>query len=150
MRHLNIRENAVHEAQRLQEVSVSHISGKRNPAEIFTKEFKSDSTFRSLRDLLLFSSSVFSCFSLAWGVLGLFEISNSKLEFRNPMLCKESRAFCLSLLVFVWFKKKLVISKFIQKFILTATSYIKLKFFIIFLTFSKYSWQLMSGVCLRL
>jgi hypothetical protein len=62
-------------------------------------------------------------------VLGLFEISNSKLEFQNPMLCKESRAFCLSLLVFVWFRK-LRISKFIQKFILTATSYIKLKFFI--------------------
>jgi hypothetical protein len=59
MRHLNIRENAVREAQHLHEVSVSHISGKRNPADIFTKEFKSDSTFRSFRDLHLFSSSVF-------------------------------------------------------------------------------------------
>jgi len=54
MRHLNIRENAVRKAQLMQEVFISHISGTCNPADIFTKEFKSDCTFRSLRDLLLF------------------------------------------------------------------------------------------------
>jgi hypothetical protein len=48
MCHLNIRENAVREAQLMQEVFISHISGTCNPADIFTKEFKSDCTFRSL------------------------------------------------------------------------------------------------------
>jgi len=57
--HLNIRENAVQEAQQLQEVPISHISGTCNPAVIFTKEFKSDCTFRSLRDLLLYPLSLF-------------------------------------------------------------------------------------------
>jgi hypothetical protein len=59
MRHLNIRENAAQEAQLLQEVFITHISGKCNPADIFTKEFKSNCTFRSLRDLLLSPSSAF-------------------------------------------------------------------------------------------
>jgi hypothetical protein len=59
MRHLNIRENAVREAQQLQEVSISHIPGTYNPADIFTKELKSDCTFRSLRSLLLFPPSSF-------------------------------------------------------------------------------------------
>jgi len=45
MHHLNIRENAVREAQQLQEVSISHILGTCNSADIFTKEFKLDSTF---------------------------------------------------------------------------------------------------------
>jgi hypothetical protein len=73
MCHLNIRENAVREAQQLQEVSISHISGTCNPADIFTKEFKSDSIFRSLRDILLSPLSSFPCSSLAWGVSGHLE-----------------------------------------------------------------------------
>jgi hypothetical protein len=44
------------------------------PTDIFTKEFKSDCTFRSLRNLLLYPSSSFPCSSLAWGVLGHLEI----------------------------------------------------------------------------
>ncbi len=67
MRHLNIRENAIHEAQILQEVSIGHISGKCNPADIFTKEFKSDCTFCSLHDLLLFPCSAFQVPSLHGG-----------------------------------------------------------------------------------
>jgi hypothetical protein len=59
MRHVNIRENAVREARLLNEVSVLHIPGPCNPADLFTKEFKSDSTFRSLRDLTLFYPSSF-------------------------------------------------------------------------------------------
>jgi hypothetical protein len=74
MCHLNIRENAVWETQQLQEVSISHISGTCNPADIFTKEFKSDCTFRSLQDLLLYPSSSFPCSLLACGVLGNLEI----------------------------------------------------------------------------
>jgi len=57
MHHLNICENAVREAQHLKEVLISHISGTCNPADIFTKEFKSDGTFQSLRALLLSPAS---------------------------------------------------------------------------------------------
>jgi hypothetical protein len=60
MCHLNIRENAVREAQLMQEVFISHISGTCNPADIFTKEFKSDCTFGSLLDLLLSPASSIS------------------------------------------------------------------------------------------
>ena len=56
MRHVNIRENAVREAIHVfHEISVSHIPGLCNPSDIFTKEFKSDAIFCSLRGLLLFS-----------------------------------------------------------------------------------------------
>jgi hypothetical protein len=58
MRHVNIRENAVREARLFNEVSILHIPGTANPADIFTKEFKSDLTFRSLRILMLFYPSV--------------------------------------------------------------------------------------------
>jgi hypothetical protein len=78
MRHLNIRENAVCEAQHLQEVSICHFSGKCNPAEIFTKEFKSDSTFCSICDLFLFPSSKFQAPCLH-GVR-LFEIEITKFQ----------------------------------------------------------------------
>ncbi len=90
MRHVNIWENAVREARLLNEVSISHIAGSTNPADLFTKEFKSDVTFRSLRDLLLsYPSSIltWSCALLWWGVLGLkfqnlkWSISNLKLSF---------------------------------------------------------------------
>ena len=54
MRHVNIRENAIREAiHEFNEITVSHIPGQSNPADIFTKEFKSDVTFRALRGLLL-------------------------------------------------------------------------------------------------
>jgi hypothetical protein len=53
MRHVNIRENAVREARLLGEVSILHIPGVSNPADLFTKEFKSDATFCSLRSLIL-------------------------------------------------------------------------------------------------
>ena len=59
MRHLNIHENAVREAQQFQEVTISHIPGTCNPADIFTKECKSDCTFRTLRALLLSPSFSF-------------------------------------------------------------------------------------------
>ena len=62
LRHLNIRENCVRESIQFNEVSVSHIAGVTNPADLFSKEFKSDVVFRSLRGLLLFyPSSLPSC-----------------------------------------------------------------------------------------
>ncbi len=48
MRHVNIRENAIREAHMMNEISVHDIPGSANPADLFTKEFKSDSTFRNL------------------------------------------------------------------------------------------------------
>jgi hypothetical protein len=74
MRHLNIRENAVREAQQLAEVSIAYISGTCNPADIFTKEFKSDCSFLSLRNSLLYPSSSLPCFSLAWGVFSHLKV----------------------------------------------------------------------------
>jgi hypothetical protein len=51
MRHYNVRENAVHEAiNEYKEVTIQHIGGKVNPADLFTKEHKSDETFHNLRD----------------------------------------------------------------------------------------------------
>jgi len=60
LRHLNIRENCVRESIQLNEVSVNHIAGTSNPADLFSKEFKSDALFRSLRALLLSYPSTFS------------------------------------------------------------------------------------------
>ena len=40
LRHVNIRENAVRLSQQLGEISVSHIEGKSNIADLFTKEHK--------------------------------------------------------------------------------------------------------------
>ena len=57
LRHVNIQENVVRESiHTFHEVTVSHIAGPCNPADIFTKEFKSDQTFRTVRDVLLTSS----------------------------------------------------------------------------------------------
>jgi hypothetical protein len=60
MRHVNIRESAVREARLFNEISVLHVPGECNPADLFTKEFKSDSTFWALRNLLLFYPSSLS------------------------------------------------------------------------------------------
>ena len=53
MRHLNIRECAVRGAQQNQEITVETIPGHLNIADLFTKEFKSDSIFRKLVDFIL-------------------------------------------------------------------------------------------------
>jgi hypothetical protein len=60
LRHLNIRENCVCESILLNEVSVNHIAGASNPADLFSKEFKSDALFRTLRGL--FISFVRGCY----------------------------------------------------------------------------------------
>ena len=53
MRHLNIRECAVRGAQQNNEIEVDTIPGHSNIADLFTKEFKSDSIFRKLVDFIL-------------------------------------------------------------------------------------------------
>jgi Reverse transcriptase (RNA-dependent DNA polymerase) len=62
MRHVNIRENAIREAiHEFQEISVLHIGGKVNPADLFTKEHKSDEIFRSIRDSFMSRRSSGGC-----------------------------------------------------------------------------------------
>jgi hypothetical protein len=53
MRHLNIRECAVRGAQQAKEIVVRMIPGHSNIADLFTKEFKSDSVFKNLVDFIL-------------------------------------------------------------------------------------------------
>jgi len=54
MRHVNMQENVVRECvHEFGDIAIFHIPGTTNPADIFTKEFKSDETFRSTRDVLL-------------------------------------------------------------------------------------------------
>jgi hypothetical protein len=48
LRHLNIREVAVRDAQKAGIVSISHVPGHSNVADIFTKEHKSDAMFYEL------------------------------------------------------------------------------------------------------
>jgi hypothetical protein len=49
--------DAIREARLYHEVTIDHIPGEYNPADIFTKELKSDCTFHSLRSMLLFPLS---------------------------------------------------------------------------------------------
>ena len=53
LRHLNMREIAVRDAIRDQEIAVHHIPGKVNPANSLTKEHRDVAHFRELRDILV-------------------------------------------------------------------------------------------------
>ncbi len=59
MHHVNTRENAIREARLMNEVVILHLPGAHNSSDLFTKEFKSDSTFRNMRNLTLFYPSSF-------------------------------------------------------------------------------------------
>ena len=60
MKHLNLRETAICESVHSGEISIHHIEGKRNCADIFTKELKDASHFCKLRDSFMMDRSVFS------------------------------------------------------------------------------------------
>jgi hypothetical protein len=53
LRHLNIREIAVRDAQSAKMVDISHVPGHSNISDLMTKEFKSNETFRHLTFQLL-------------------------------------------------------------------------------------------------
>ena len=53
IRHLQIRENAVRESVQDKTVTIKHIDGKTNLADIFTKEDKDLSHFIAIRDVIL-------------------------------------------------------------------------------------------------
>ena len=56
LRHIQIRENAVREAVASNFISVQHIAGKVNLADIFTKEDRDVEHFIEIRDLMLADS----------------------------------------------------------------------------------------------
>jgi hypothetical protein len=85
LRHIQMRENRIRENIISQFVSIQHVHGKINLADIFTKEMKDTTHFVELRDMfmcpklqicLLFSIPLSSCLSLR-GVLVLFSNSYS-------------------------------------------------------------------------
>ena len=49
-RHIELRENSVREWVQDRTIDVEHVSGKINPADIFTKEMRDGAHFRRLRD----------------------------------------------------------------------------------------------------
>ena len=53
LRHENIREWRVREVRRAGEITIEHIPGKGNPADIFTKEHKSPADFALARDIIV-------------------------------------------------------------------------------------------------
>ena len=53
LRHIQMKENRVHENSDSKFVSVNHIDGKINIADIFTKEMKDTTHFVTLRDLFM-------------------------------------------------------------------------------------------------
>jgi len=62
LRHLNIRDCAVRDSIQAKEVTVHHIQGIINPADIFTKEMKDGLHFRTLRDSFMMSRESFRRF----------------------------------------------------------------------------------------
>ena len=62
IKHVNLRENRVREAQVAGHVHVKHIPGVINSANIFTKELKDSAHFRRLRDSFMVSKSNFKQF----------------------------------------------------------------------------------------
>jgi hypothetical protein len=77
VKHENIRENAIQEACLQNEISIHHIPGVSNPAELFTEELKSDTLFHTLHGLILcypssFTRSSVSC--LDWSVTLLLSL----------------------------------------------------------------------------
>jgi hypothetical protein len=53
LRHIQMRENRVRENVHFKFVSITHIDGKKNFADIFTKEMRDVAHFVELRDLLM-------------------------------------------------------------------------------------------------
>ena len=60
IKHLNLQENKVRELQQSARCHIRHIPGSINPCDIFTKEIRDGPHFRSLRDCMMVSKSVFT------------------------------------------------------------------------------------------
>ena len=64
LHHIQIKENAVRENIQNKSIKISHVDGKTNIADIFTKEDKDTAHYLELRDLLLYHIPVCSNSSL--------------------------------------------------------------------------------------
>jgi hypothetical protein len=53
LRHIQMRENRIRENIQCNFVTICHVNGKRNLADIFTKEMRDTAHFVELRDLML-------------------------------------------------------------------------------------------------
>ena len=53
LRHITIRENAIRESVDSKFITVMHVAGVKNVADIFTKEMKDIALFIALRDLIV-------------------------------------------------------------------------------------------------
>ena len=51
LRYLQIRENAVRECKNI--IEILHIEGKKNPADVFSKEDKDPQHFTTIRDIII-------------------------------------------------------------------------------------------------
>ena len=72
MHHYNICENAVQEAiNEHKEVSVHHVRGKTNPADLLTKEHKSPNVFQSLWDSFMSCCLFGGCLHIHSSTLGM-------------------------------------------------------------------------------
>ena len=102
MRHYNIRENAVREAlHKYNEITVLHIGGKVNPADILTKEHKSDEIFRSLRDSFMSRRSSGGCWRACTvctrsSTMGATSSTSSSVSAPKSVAKHESESFSCS------------------------------------------------------
>ncbi len=58
-RHIELRENSTREWIGDGSITVSHVNGKLNPSDIFTKEMRDGANFRCLRDAFMSRASTF-------------------------------------------------------------------------------------------
>ena len=64
LRHLQIRENAVRENIQNKNITISHVEGKINIADIFTKEDKDHTHFINMRNTILHFTPMYSNYSI--------------------------------------------------------------------------------------
>ena len=62
MRHINLKYFSVCDSIQSKEVDLYHIPGAINPIDIFTKEMRDGTHFRSLRDSFMMSANAFRTF----------------------------------------------------------------------------------------
>ena len=62
MRHINLCDCGVRDSIQLKEIDLRHIPGDINPSDIFTKEMRDASRFRTLRDSFMMSAEKFRTF----------------------------------------------------------------------------------------
>ena len=63
MRHINLKDCAVRDSIQAKEVDICHIPGDINPSDIFTKEMRDGTHFRTLRDSFMMSAERFRTFT---------------------------------------------------------------------------------------